>query len=389
MIRLIYDLEIITPGFSGGAVPQERAEIRPSAVRGQLRWWFRTLGGFKSLEGSFPNLKAQEDFIFGTIAGNEGDCGKLSIRVSTPVMPLSSANADDLSAGMNTPLGYALFPLRPFGNNDGKRGVLAEGTRFELQLIWRGPAHLKSDINSLICIWGNLGALGFRSRRGFGSLKPVSQGVTLEKAFEVFLLPQGIRVRKIRQADPLGSWRKTAEILLHWYRSWRQHGQMYRRWNRQTQNWVTIPENQRAENRAKPGFRFARRDHNEGLDVQGTRAPANDPESPFGNKGVTFRPTLGLPIIQFFSSLGGPHGPIARKGATVNWEMDPDGGRFASPVILRPHKDAKGVWHALVIFVDAKQWPDGKQVFLNGQPRTVSLELYNAMKEDRRLANFP
>ncbi len=57
-------------------------------------------------------------------------------------------------------------------------------------------------------------------------------------------------------------------------------------------------------------------------------------------------------------------------------------------VILRPHKDAQGKWRALVIFVDSKKWPAGKQVFLNGQPRSVSLDLYDAMKTDPQLHDF-
>lgn len=60
-----------------------------------------------------------------------------------------------------------------------------------------------------------------------------------------------------------------------------------------------------------------------------------------------------------------------------------------TPVLLRPHKDAQGNWHALVIFVDSRQWPDRKQVFLNGHPRAVSLDLYNAMKADKTLSVFP
>jgi len=33
-------------------------------------------------------------------------------------------------------------------------------------------------------------------------------------------------------------------------------------------------------------------------------------------------------------------------------------------------------------------WPWGKEVFLNGQPRRVSLDLYGAMKNDPRLKPF-
>ena len=153
--------------------------------------------------------------------------------------------------------------------------------------------------------------------------------------------------------------------------------------------WTLISSQQQADNRGQPGFRYSRRDHHEGLAVQGTPPPNPDPENPLGQSGETFRPALGLPIIQFFSSLGSPNGPISRSQATVNWEESDNGGRFASPVLLRPHKDANGNWHALVIFIDALQWPAGKQVYLNGQARDVSLDLYNAMKADLGLAPFP
>jgi hypothetical protein len=163
---------------------------------------------------------------------------------------------------------------------------------------------------------------------------------------------------------------------------------MNRRWDRQAGAWVQIPDQQKVENRSNPGFGYARRDHNEGLQVQGTRPPHPDRERPEGTPGQTFRPALGLPIIQFFSSLGGAREPIPRNQATVNWEYDQDGGRFASPVLLRPHRDADGNWHALVIFVDSMRWPEGKQVYLNGAPRAVSLDLYEAMKADPNLKPF-
>ncbi|TAE90912.1 MAG: type III-B CRISPR module RAMP protein Cmr1 [Verrucomicrobia bacterium] len=44
MIISHYQLEIITPCFCAGA-DQGIAEIRAASIRGQLRWWFRVLGG--------------------------------------------------------------------------------------------------------------------------------------------------------------------------------------------------------------------------------------------------------------------------------------------------------------------------------------------------------
>lgn len=210
MKPLTFKLELITPCFCGGAEPDKEAEIRAPSIRGQLRWWFRTLGGFKSLAANDLSLRQQEDLLFGTAAGESGHGGRLTVRVK---------------------------------------------------------------------------------------LNPHSQD---------------------------------------------------------------------------PGFRFdlLEKDHDAGRRM---------------HTGPVFRAALGLPIVQKFSS------PPTQ---TVNWEFGAGTqaspkGRFASPVLLRPHRDAQGKWHALVIFVDARQWPAGKKVFLNGQERNVSLDLYEAMKNDPRLKPFP
>jgi len=387
-----FHLELITPCFCGGAEPEKQAEIRAPSIRGQLRWWFRTLGGFKSL-APMP-VPEQEAMIFGSTAGDKGKAGKLMLRVLPPKSQSTPANADDLHAGMNTPLGYALFPLRPMAERDGRRGKISEKALFQLTVLWRGPDSLWNPVRALAALWAHLGGLGFRSRRTFGALRLVKPNLHLPAVLEPFSAASAISIKEL-EAFGLEDWRKTSAELLKWYRSWRQHGQMWRRWDKERKKWITIPNDQKDQNRAQPGFRYARRDHNEGLDVQGAGAPDPDAEGPAGQKGATFRPALGLPIIQFFSSLGGSDGqPIRRSQATVHWDWDWDVaeekavGRFASPVLLRPHRDAQGNWHALVIFVDAHKWPKGKQVFLNGQPRAVSLDLYEAMKGDPNLKPF-
>ncbi|MBI2924889.1 MAG: type III-B CRISPR module RAMP protein Cmr1, partial [Verrucomicrobia bacterium] len=67
-----FHLELITPCFCGGATPDKQAEIRAPSIRGQLRWWLRTLGGFQSLAVRGMSVREQENFIFGSTAGGEG-----------------------------------------------------------------------------------------------------------------------------------------------------------------------------------------------------------------------------------------------------------------------------------------------------------------------------
>lgn len=382
-----FHLELITSCFCGGAEPEKQAEIRAPSIRGQLRWWFRTLGGFKSL-APMP-VREQEALIFGSTAGEEGKAGKLVVRVF-PASPGETliVSTDHPTPNMNNPEGYLLFPLR---QQVRKKSALRG---FKMTVQWCGAARVWDDLKALVAVFGHLGALGFRGRRAMGALAFAGNAPDLEESLKLFERPSNIVRKQISKPAPLTK-EQCVQELATWLRSWRQHGQMSRRWDRQNSRWVSIGASQQAQNRSQPGFRYARRDHNEGLDVQGTGAPNPDPENPAGQPGETFRSALGLPIIQFFSSLGKERGPIPRGHATVNWDWEWNAqkqkgeGRFASPVLLRPHRDAAGKWHALVIFVDAHAWPSGKPVFLNGQPRRVSLDLYDAMKADKRLTPYP
>ena len=71
-----FHLELITPCFCGGAETERRAEIRAPSIRGQIRWWFRTMGGFKSLDARGMPVRDQEAMIFGSMAGGYRVCRK-------------------------------------------------------------------------------------------------------------------------------------------------------------------------------------------------------------------------------------------------------------------------------------------------------------------------
>lgn len=345
MTRQTYDLEIITPCFCAGADPAQ-AEIRAPSIRGQLRWWFRVLGGFKSLAPK--PLREQEEMIFGSAAGDEGTAGKLQVRVEPGAKTGLNASIAYPAPEMQSPHGYLLFPLRNKARS--KSGV----SGFKLHLLWRESEPLGDDLKALATVMGNFGSLGFRSRRAMGALSLTGQaGMTLRDALDRFSSTgRAIAVRKL--PGPNNGEQASISKLAEWLRGWRQHGrsQDLRPGNRDKRP----PEND--------GFDYAKRDHDIGYNL--TQQPA-------------FRPALGLPIIQ------------RAGGKTNNWDYDggQHKGRFASPVILRPHRDSTGSWSALVIFVEALSWPAGHQAYLNGKPRAVSLDLYNAMKADPSLHPFP
>ncbi len=353
MIRQTYQIDIITPCFCGGAEPEKQAEIRSSSIRGQLRWWFRVLGGFKSL--AHLSLPEQESRIFGPTAGDEGTAGKLAVRVTGPRLVGKVVDDEAMKANPGSDRGYLLFPLRPEkkGRPDERRrdrAVLNERAEndprhsFGLQFLWRDSCRLDADLMALASVFANLGSLGFRSRRAMGALAPASRGDGITNALQHFNTPNSIFISALPALNPNDAILKLAQ----WLKSWRAHGR----------------SNQNDTETTYPGFDFAKHDHD--LAIHGGNTPA-------------FRPALGLPLLTKYGNWNAENPPHGKQTA----------GRFASPVILRPHRAADGSWHALVIFVDAKKWPQGKQVFLNGQPRAVSLDLYDAMKADPALKPFP
>lgn len=353
MKKQTYTLELITPCFCAGANPAQ-AEIRAPSIRGQLRWWFRTLGGFKSL-APMP-VGDQEAMIFGQAAGDEGSAGKLMVRVLPGRLKVSVNDGQELEHPNFSDPAFLTFPIQSREKAGKKtqyngRGVITEGS-FDLVIQWRGASHVWPEICALIEVFGQLGALGFRGRRAMGALGlSGSSLMDISTALSHFASASLITVKKL----PASSSKNAISVLGDWLRSCRSHGQ----------------SGKNEKEKESPYFTFAENDHDIGYRMPGTLTKA------------AFRPALGLPIIQ------------RTQNGTNNWEWDwnqrknkPE-GRFASPVLLRPHKDAHGRWHALVIFVDAHAWPVGKKVFLNGYPRDVSLDLYNAMKADKRLTPFP
>jgi CRISPR-associated protein Cmr1 len=340
MILQSYNFEVITPCFCGGAEPTQRAEIRPASIRGQLRWWFRVLGGFKSLPTQ--SIEKQEAMIFGSSAVDEGQAGLLTVRVKC-----TATSANYLSPRMQSAEGYFLFPLR-----DAPRHQIPSGQRFELQFLWRGSSQLVDDLAALATVFGSIGSLGFRARRAMGALYLHKPKSTLTEALARFnLANQNIRVFKLQ--DACNNSAASISSLAKWLKSWRMHGR--------TQD--LSPGNDRGMPPENIGFQYAKNDHDIGYNILPATSPA-------------YRPALGLPIIQ--------------KQNRWEWNRvnNKATGRFASPVILRPHRDNNGHWHALVVFVDALKWPDSKTVFINTTSRAVALDLYEAMKADAQLAPF-
>ncbi len=158
MISEIYQCEFITPCFGTGAT-QTLAELRASEVRGQLRWWFRALGGTWD----------QESFVFGSIHEKVA-ASALQVRTKVtktgiPWVP-PKVNPQFIDA-------YIWYYASESNNKSRwtEKGNFSPGTEFEIQI--RQMRSIPKEANDLfqtaLKSFLMLGALGMRVTRGLGA----------------------------------------------------------------------------------------------------------------------------------------------------------------------------------------------------------------------------
>ena len=168
MTRQTYNLELITPCFCAGADPAN-AEIRAPSIRGQLRWWFRVLGGSASDEAA----------IFGSVAGDDGRASAVRLTIadfqSGPIW--NPPNVDQ-----NTPQSYTWHYARESGKpaNSGRqtsgprwtnKGAIPPESTFKIIVTKTRPLGAEQQrafdlaLSAFLCF----GTIGLRATRGLGA----------------------------------------------------------------------------------------------------------------------------------------------------------------------------------------------------------------------------
>jgi len=153
-----YNLEFLTPCFSAGA-HQSRAELRPSAVRGELRWWFRALGGGRD----------EEESVFGGVHGESPFASTFTVRAQARV----GTGQKDWFAENNIPrqgMGSKTYLLGFFcGRTERLQagGALPPQSEAAVSLIFRRPPSPRFE--QALRVFFSIGALGFRTTRAAGA----------------------------------------------------------------------------------------------------------------------------------------------------------------------------------------------------------------------------
>ena len=330
-----YTLELLTPCWAGGANPDGEPEIRVPTIRGQLRWWLRAL---------YPK-KRYDSLIFGR-TGSDGSpsASKVTLRLTSVSALQKTQNLEDYTvkhgtAALSEPEAYFLWPLRPTGLSDQKRGVFfpARGQAhaqftFEIAALKKFPESEQKALNDCIAVWSLLGTLGTRGTRGYGSLWPADSPTASVGEFKERLgvLPPTIRVRLLN--DTASSGRGALAAAATWFRSLRAGS---------SKSGITP---------SKKGLH----DHDVGATILSGSALHPNTE--------IYRPVLGLPLVQRF---------IGQGSVRTTWNNK---DRYPSPVHIKICKIGKSYRVAVVIFDDYLM-PSGTKVKLNGKEVPISREL--------------
>lgn len=156
MKTLIYKIEFLTPCFCAGA-KQTHAELRPSAIRGQLRWWFRCLGGSRS----------EEEMEFGGVHGDNPKTSIFSVRAR---LDPATGPQDWFTHIPKDGMAPKTYLLGFFCGRTGRldfTGALPPGSKATVMITFRETPSPK--LEQTLRLFFSVGALGFRVTRTAGA----------------------------------------------------------------------------------------------------------------------------------------------------------------------------------------------------------------------------
>jgi CRISPR-associated protein Cmr1 len=330
------ELRLITPMFGGGYKAREvdpLLPIRPAAIRGHLRFWWRATAGARY--ATVEELHKAERELWGAAATKDNPAvGKVAIRVE--VKDKGQMVGYGSRGGLPK---YFLFPFRPQKNIPATKG--RENVVFTLRLILDTSLSeaQRAEVRTALKAWIAFGGVGARTRRGCGALTVVGANANQ------WLPPtQGLAewLEMPRDAASDHDWTTLAgargfiTLTKNAEDAWCKLGQFWARFRKGHFAQAYSPMS---------GGKW--RDYRQVL-------------CQLRNQGNTLRlakPFLGLPII--YQKIKGA------RNLCFTGTLEPVGsGRMASPVILKPIALQGGEFGALVLVMHA---PKPDKIRVNSQ----------------------
>ena len=156
------ELKLISPCFCAGATPK-KPELRAASFRGELRWWFRCLGGTRD----------QENVVFGNAQDNNVRASAVALLLTTGKRTGSPIRIEYDAPEGGSFITYLLMKRLEKGNTT---TYLHPEQKFTIEL--RQRRDIDNDTGKLLELaWDclcNLGSIGYRKTRTFGAYVPVN-----------------------------------------------------------------------------------------------------------------------------------------------------------------------------------------------------------------------
>ncbi len=159
--------EIITPMFLGDA-DQKATAIRPTAIKGALRFWWRAINAHLDLKA----LAEQEAKLFGSADQKIGR-GCFSIHVTPHNLKAGSIGVSEKDPAAGVQQYSAQHYLLGQGLNSTRNAFESGEFTIDIQFSPTAEADKIEQIEHALLAFACLGSLGSRARHGWGSLSMV------------------------------------------------------------------------------------------------------------------------------------------------------------------------------------------------------------------------
>jgi len=371
-----YRIHVITPLVGGSAEPGVNGEsllVRPSSVRGHLRFWWRATRG--SQIETTEELYRRESEIF----GNTETPSRVKIWVTsecpTSSTPIVIGKMNDKKNKMEWGFTEDILPyvFFPFSKSAAKKVIRCQRNyHFDLHVEYKESASsdsgeisledLKEEIDLALCAWINFGGIGARTRRGCGALscKNFTVDASTPKEFQEWFQEKFVRKYELQLHTNDG--KREWPTLSNRFLIGKKSNDIFSAWNGVVNAYHKF--------RRRASHKMGRSKWPEADSIKritGMSSTLHREPYPPKTKPSDFiafpRAQLGLPIIFQFRE----HGklPSARDDNREPYQtmLIPAGkDRLTSPLIIKP----------LAIKGSSQSWG---AIFVLNQPRLQSLQL--------------
>jgi CRISPR-associated protein Cmr1 len=159
MDTLTATYSVVTPMFLGGAEPTSEAELRLPSFKGALRFWWRAL--MWGRVGDIEELRKREAVLFGS---SETGQSRVLMRLRQPLSETNTMPCRWPASSWERYTGYGI-------RDKGERCFIKCGREFTIEFNLRRCSRDQADqIIAAAKLFGLVGGLGSRSRKGWGSV---------------------------------------------------------------------------------------------------------------------------------------------------------------------------------------------------------------------------